>query len=395
MEYNKLRGFDADWKGEKRMGGGGLAEEEDDGMDFDSDMLDMYSSTNSTLKSALSRYECDVGVLDGQEVEGRCGEVKETFSDAPDSKTPMKLSPVWESWCSSCGDVDTEELGSPSTSQHQQATITDEFCGINMSYPNDQGLDSTFASSFKKEEPSDVSSPIESEPQVSLVDVRQPRLSSGEHPATPSGMERFPLRYDPFSFRFHTSLPEAPINVGFTFSPRLDAIPQEKEVYENISNQDGCESPQSRPPKTAKRHYRSGTISPDRMPLNVPVKMSRITGETPPAGLRSVEPYQSNSENVVITSLDTTCLLCTNSNIVPRYQSSLDENHTEGCDQKLCENICGHLGRAQEANREVGHRQQATKNADMQARGTDITSAQGGLQGENGVEDHSNSARVD
>ncbi|PUU83442.1 hypothetical protein B9Z19DRAFT_1105182 [Tuber borchii] len=174
--------------------------------------------------------------------------------------------------------------------------------GTEMPYPIDQGLDGTFASSFSLEKPSIVSSSTEPKVQLFLVDVRQTRSLLGENSAASNGKERFLLRHDhPFSFKFPMSLPEAPPNIGFSFSPRLESIP-----YENKFDQDKFGDPQSRPPKTAKRHYRSGTTSPDNVPLRVPVRMGRVTGETSPAGFQFVEPFHSDSGGLDITGPGTT-----------------------------------------------------------------------------------------
>ena len=180
--------------------------------------------------------------------------------------------------------------------------------GTEMPYPIDQGLDSTFASSFSLEKSSIVSSSTEPEVQLLLVDVREARSLLGENSAASSGKERFLLRYDhPFSFRFPMSLPEAPPNIGFPFSPRLDSIPYEEAgTYENKFDQDKYGDSQSRLPKTPRRHYRSGTIPPDNVPLRAPVGMGRVTGETSPAGFQFVEPFHSDSGGFVITGLGTT-----------------------------------------------------------------------------------------
>lgn len=180
--------------------------------------------------------------------------------------------------------------------------------GTEMPYPIDQGLDGTFASSFSLEKSSIVSSSTEPEVQLLLVDVREARSLLGENSAASSGKKRSLLRYNhPFSFRFPMSLPEAPPNIGFSFSPRLDLIPYEETgTYENKFDQDKYSGSQFRPPKTAKRNYCSGTVSPDNVPLGVPLRMARARGETPPAGLQFVEPFYSGSEGLVISGLGTT-----------------------------------------------------------------------------------------
>jgi len=194
----------------------------------------------------------------------------------------------------------------PEAPEHQKTTAADEFCGLNMPYPNDQGLDSTFVSSFRMAKPSIVSS-TEPEVQLLLVDVRQPPSLLGENSAAPSGKERFPLRYEPFSFRFPMNLPEAPPNIGFPFSPRLDSIPHEETTaYDNKFGQDKCGDSQLRLSKVAKRHCRNGTVSPDDMPLRVPARMGRAAGGAPFVGFQSVDPFYLGSEGLVIGGLGTT-----------------------------------------------------------------------------------------
>ena len=180
--------------------------------------------------------------------------------------------------------------------------------GTEMPYPIDQGLDGTFASSFSLEKSPIVSSSTEPEVQLLLVDVREARSLLGENSAASNGKKRSLLRYNhPFSFRFPMSLPEAPPNIGFSFSPRLESIPyEETRTYENKFDQAKHRDSQFRPPKAAKRNYRSGTVSPDNVPLGVPVRMARARGETPPAGLQFVEPFYSGSEGFVISGLGTT-----------------------------------------------------------------------------------------
>ncbi|PWW77140.1 hypothetical protein C7212DRAFT_362814 [Tuber magnatum] len=427
MEYNKPTGFDRERENE------GTAQnifralsDQDPGneMDIDGDMLDMHSSAGPALDGALLGCGSDVRIPDGPESTLEREELNET-SDAPDPGPQMevesnisqgsrpefpqfnpalgKLSPVWEPWRPSCdNDLDIEEpdssdrgamegvLGSvdPETgagifpaseaSDHKVTVITDEFCGVDQSYPNDQGLDGSFFSSFKQEKPSAVSK----KPQLrlSLVDVRQPHSLLRENSAIPSGKEQSPLRHDPFSFRSPVRLPDAPPNVGFPFSPRLGTIPHgEPEAHEAKPGQDKCGNSQSRLVKTAKRHFRSGTISPDNVPLNVPVKMSGMTGETPPTGLRSIEPFRSSSESLAIRGLDSTCLLCTSSKVSSDYHSSLDGNDAERCDERLSQSTCRG---AQEGDREVGHSRDMTENTGMRVRGT----------GKKAVEDCSHSA---
>ena len=240
-----------------------------------------------------------------------------------------ELSPLWEPWPSSYGgDLHTEELPSPNKAmkildsvdpgmdmgiftvsvapEHQKTTFADGFCGVNMPYPNDQGVDGTFVSSFDIVKPSIVSS-TGPEIQSLLVGARRPPSLLGGNFAAPSERKRFQLRYDSFSFRFPMGLPEAPPNLGFSFSPRLDSIPHEgTAAYDNKSDQDKCGDSQSRLPKASKRHCRSGTVYPDNVPLRVPARMGRVIEQTPPAGLRFVEPFYLGSEGLVISSLSAT-----------------------------------------------------------------------------------------
>ncbi|KAG0134034.1 hypothetical protein HOY82DRAFT_590489 [Tuber indicum] len=441
MEFNRISGFVSGRKEEKgsQIFRGALPDQEpDNGMDFGGGMMDMYSSAGSTLDGALPRYESDVHITDGLESalgegEHNWKEIDET-PDTGDSNAQVKaeislseesrpklpllgfrlggLSPLWGPWCSSCDDdSDTEELGSSNKgtmevipdsvdhemgigistasegSENQDATIPDGFCGANLPYPNDKGLSST-SSSFDREKLSAISS-TEPKLQLSLVDVRQPRSLLGESSAAPSGEERVPLVHNQFSFRFPRSLPEAPANIGFPFSPRLGAAPYEGEAaYENWPDQGERRNPQSRLVKTAKRHYRCGTRSPDHVPLGAPVKVSGMTGDFP-GELQFMEPGPAS---LSVKGPDTTCPLCTSSNTSPRCHPPSEGDRAEGCGQELSGNVCSRVGMTKDANRGVGHMGHMTKNTDIQVRGMEITDTQGGLHGKSGVKDHFHSA---
>jgi len=84
-------------------------------------------------------------------------------------------------------------------------------------------------------------------------------------------------------------LPGAPPNLEFSFSPKLDTIPQEgTTASDNESDRDKCGDSQLRLPKALKRHCRSGTVYPDNVPLRVPARMGRVIEEISPAELQFI-----------------------------------------------------------------------------------------------------------
>jgi len=101
-----------------------------------------------------------------------------------------------------------------------------------MPYPNDQGLDITFVSSFNTGKPS-IASSTGPEIQLLLVHARRPPSLLGGNSAAPSRRERFQLRYDSFSFRFPMGLPGAPPNLGFLF--RLDWTQSRRKEQQHMT----------------------------------------------------------------------------------------------------------------------------------------------------------------
>jgi len=265
---------------------------------------------SSLLSSLLGSKDLDSSIdpsLSLREISSLLGS-KDADSSIEPSVALADLSSLLGSWPSSY-DNNLHTEGLCSSNKGVVEKIPDSVDpGTEMPYPIDQGLDGTFASSFSLEKSSIASSSTEPEAQLLLVDVRQTCSLLGENSAASDGKKRFLLGYDhPFSFKFPMSLPEAPPNIGFPFSPRLDSIPYEEGgTYENKFDQDKCGDSQSRLPKTAKSHYRSGIMPPDNVPLRVPVRMGRVTGETSPAGFQFVEPFHSDSRGLVTTGLGTT-----------------------------------------------------------------------------------------